>query len=101
MVDSAHRPGLGAAGLEASGAWCRTRSGFAAQPPTFIVDVRDWVPRKLAALRCHRTQMGADNPFARLDAADAQRCSASSSSAVRDRRQAVRCSNRCETSLVD
>ena len=28
------------------------------------IDVRDWVPRKLAALRCHRTQMGPNNPFA-------------------------------------
>jgi LmbE family N-acetylglucosaminyl deacetylase len=26
--------------------------------------VRDWVPRKLAALRCHRTQMGHNNPIA-------------------------------------
>ena len=36
--------------------------GDGAKPPTFVVDVRDWVPRKLAALRCHRTQMGAEQP---------------------------------------
>lgn len=38
--------------------------GLATVAPTFIVDVREWVPRKLAALRCHRTQMGPNNPFA-------------------------------------
>ena len=47
--------------------------GDAAGTPTLTVDVRDWVPRKLAALRCHRTQMGAANPFTRLDQAEAQR----------------------------
>ena len=26
-----------------------------------------WVPRKLAAIRCHRTQMGADHPFDHID----------------------------------
>ena len=38
--------------------------GAAAKPPTFSVNVRHWVARKLAALRCHRTQMGRDNPIA-------------------------------------
>jgi LmbE family N-acetylglucosaminyl deacetylase len=38
--------------------------GHCAKPPTFVVDVRDWVPRKLAALRCHRTQIGPGNPIA-------------------------------------
>ena len=47
--------------------------GDAAGTPTLTVDVRDWVPRKLAALRCHRTQMGPANPFARLDQAEARR----------------------------
>jgi len=37
--------------------------GEHAKPPTLVVDVHDWVPRKLAALRCHRTQIGPDNPF--------------------------------------
>jgi LmbE family N-acetylglucosaminyl deacetylase len=47
--------------------------GQQAKPPTLVVDVRDWVPRKLAALRCHRTQMGPDNPFERIDDAQARR----------------------------
>jgi len=38
--------------------------GDSAKPATFVIDVRDWAPRKLAALRCHRTQMGANNPIA-------------------------------------
>jgi len=38
--------------------------GAGAKPPTFSVNVRRWVGRKLAALRCHRTQMGRDNPIA-------------------------------------
>ncbi|HUK34295.1 MAG TPA: PIG-L deacetylase family protein [Vicinamibacterales bacterium] len=37
--------------------------GEQAKPPTLLVDVHDWVPRKLEALRCHRTQIGPDNPF--------------------------------------
>ena len=44
-----------------------------AKPPTVVVDVGDWVPRKVAAVLCHRTQMGTDNPFMRLDPADARR----------------------------
>ena len=47
--------------------------GDAAEMPTFSVDVRDWAARKLAALRCHRTQMGPHNPFAWIDEADARR----------------------------
>lgn len=37
--------------------------GLHAEPPTFVVDVADWVPQKLAAIRCHKTQMGAGHPF--------------------------------------
>jgi N-acetyl-1-D-myo-inositol-2-amino-2-deoxy-alpha-D-glucopyranoside deacetylase len=48
--------------------------GLIARTPTLTVDVRDWVPRKLAALRCHRTQMGPANPFTHLDQAGAERC---------------------------
>lgn len=40
--------------------------GHAARAPTFVVDVRHWAARKLSALRCHRTQMGSDNPIAWL-----------------------------------
>jgi LmbE family N-acetylglucosaminyl deacetylase len=42
---------------------------------TFVVDVRARVPRKLAALSCHRTQVGPDHPFARIDEAEAGGCS--------------------------
>jgi N-acetylglucosamine malate deacetylase 2 len=47
--------------------------GDAAQPCTLVVDVRAWAGRKLAALRCHRTQMGARNPIAWLDVAGVRR----------------------------
>ena len=47
--------------------------GFEAQPPTFVIDVRNWVGRKLAALRCHRTQIGPQNPLAAIDEAAARR----------------------------
>jgi N-acetyl-1-D-myo-inositol-2-amino-2-deoxy-alpha-D-glucopyranoside deacetylase len=46
--------------------------GLAAKPASFTVDVRDWVPRKLEAIRCHRTQMNAGNPFATLGDAEAR-----------------------------
>lgn len=46
--------------------------GAAADPPSFVVDVRDWVSRKLKALRCHRTQMGATNPFTCIDEREAR-----------------------------
>ena len=35
--------------------------------------MREWVPRKLAALRCHRTQMGTNNPIAWIDEDEARR----------------------------
>ncbi len=47
--------------------------GVETEPPTFVVDVRNWVGRKLAALRCHRTQMGPHNPFVWIDEAEARR----------------------------
>src|SRR3954467_5417398 len=47
--------------------------GDGANPPTFVIDVRDWAVRKLAALRCHRTQMGPNNPMAWLDEEEARR----------------------------
>jgi LmbE family N-acetylglucosaminyl deacetylase len=47
--------------------------GDSAAPPTFAIDVRDWAPRKLAALRCHRTQMGQNNPIAWIDENEARR----------------------------
>ena len=47
--------------------------GAYAKPPGFVIDVRNWVPRKLAALRCHRTQMGPNNPIAWIDEEEARR----------------------------
>ena len=47
--------------------------GFEAEPPTFVIDVRHWIGRKLAALRCHRTQMGPNNPMAWIDEDEARR----------------------------
>jgi LmbE family N-acetylglucosaminyl deacetylase len=48
--------------------------GAGAKPPTLSVDVRRWVPRKLAALRCHQTQMGGrGHPMAWIDEEDARR----------------------------
>jgi LmbE family N-acetylglucosaminyl deacetylase len=46
--------------------------GSGAKPPTLSVDVRHWVPRKLAALRCHRTQLGARHPIACITDDDAR-----------------------------
>jgi LmbE family N-acetylglucosaminyl deacetylase len=47
--------------------------GDYAKPPGLLVDVHDWVPRKLAALRCHRTQIGPDNPFQHITDEQARR----------------------------
>lgn len=37
---------------------------------SLTIDVRPWVRRKIAALRCHRTQMGSRNPIAWIDEDD-------------------------------
>lgn len=47
--------------------------GLEAEPPTLVVEVADWVPRKLAAIRCHRTQMGSGHPFDQIDEATARK----------------------------
>jgi LmbE family N-acetylglucosaminyl deacetylase len=47
--------------------------GLAAESPTIVVNVGPWVPRKLAAIRGHRTQIGVGSPFAMLTDADAVR----------------------------
>jgi LmbE family N-acetylglucosaminyl deacetylase len=47
--------------------------GLHAAAPTLLVDVGAWVPQKLAALRCHFTQMGSDHPFDVLSVDDARR----------------------------
>jgi LmbE family N-acetylglucosaminyl deacetylase len=47
--------------------------GLEAESPSLVVEVGDWVPRKLAAIRCHRTQMGAGHPFDQIDETEARR----------------------------
>jgi LmbE family N-acetylglucosaminyl deacetylase len=47
--------------------------GLHAPPPTFVVDVADWVTRKLEAIRCHHTQMAAGHPFDDIADANARR----------------------------
>jgi LmbE family N-acetylglucosaminyl deacetylase len=47
--------------------------GLATEPHSLAVDVTEWVPRKMAALRCHHTQIGPNNPFAQLGTAEATR----------------------------
>jgi LmbE family N-acetylglucosaminyl deacetylase len=64
-----------AAGAEGSSFWGIAADAFGdhAKTPTFVVGVREWTARKIAALRCHKTQMGRNNPFAWIDAGQAQR----------------------------
>jgi N-acetyl-1-D-myo-inositol-2-amino-2-deoxy-alpha-D-glucopyranoside deacetylase len=47
--------------------------GLHALPPTVIVDVQPWVAQKVAAILCHKTQMGSGHPFDQLEAAEAER----------------------------
>jgi LmbE family N-acetylglucosaminyl deacetylase len=47
--------------------------GICARPATITVDVANWVPSKLAAILCHRSQMVDGHPFAGLCEADARR----------------------------
>jgi LmbE family N-acetylglucosaminyl deacetylase len=47
--------------------------GDYAIPPSFVIDVAAWVPRKLAALRCHRTQVGPNSPFRHITDDQARR----------------------------
>ena len=47
--------------------------GHESPPPSFRVDVRAWARHKLAALLCHRTQMGPASPFVWIDEGDARR----------------------------
>jgi LmbE family N-acetylglucosaminyl deacetylase len=65
IVEAAHTKGGAPAD---SSFWGIAPDAFGdyAQSPSIAVDVRNWVPRKLAALRCHRTQMGRNNPIAWL-----------------------------------
>jgi LmbE family N-acetylglucosaminyl deacetylase len=47
--------------------------GLHAHPPTVVVDVQRWVHQKVAAILCHKTQMGSGHPFDQLEPADAER----------------------------
>jgi LmbE family N-acetylglucosaminyl deacetylase len=47
--------------------------GIAAELPTLVIDVSAQVPRKLAAILCHHSQMGEGHPFSQLTEADAVR----------------------------
>ncbi|HUR32751.1 MAG TPA: PIG-L family deacetylase [Vicinamibacterales bacterium] len=47
--------------------------GKYALPPSVVVDVSDWVPRKVLAICAHETQMGQVHPFSNLSADDARR----------------------------
>jgi N-acetyl-1-D-myo-inositol-2-amino-2-deoxy-alpha-D-glucopyranoside deacetylase len=47
--------------------------GVATEPPTFVIDVERYVDRKLAALRCHATQLGPHHPLTWIDQADVRR----------------------------
>ena len=49
------------------------RSATLAKPPTLAVVVNDWVPRKLDAIRCHRSQEGLGHPFEKVTSEEAQR----------------------------
>ena len=57
------------------GFWSLTPDAFGlhAQPPTVVLDVRPWVDRKLAAIRCHTSQVGLADPFGLLDRQQAER----------------------------
>jgi LmbE family N-acetylglucosaminyl deacetylase len=47
--------------------------GILAKPPTINVDVSQWVPKKIAAILSHRTQMGVGHPFDQIGEDDARR----------------------------
>ena len=59
----------------AHGLWSLMPDAFgdSAQPHTLAVVVNDWVPRKLDAIRCHRSQEGMGHPFERVTSEEAQR----------------------------
>jgi LmbE family N-acetylglucosaminyl deacetylase len=47
--------------------------GLHAASPDLVIDVTPWVSRKLFAIRCHESQMGAVDPLSLIDEADAVR----------------------------
>ncbi|MSR35095.1 MAG: PIG-L family deacetylase [Gemmatimonadetes bacterium] len=66
LVDAAHLRG---GAHDGGGLWGINPDAFGvhAPAPTLRIDVAPWVDRKLAAIRCHRTQLGPGSPFAWLD----------------------------------
>ena len=72
IVDRAKARG-GPRHRRASGVWCPMPSVSKRRRRLWSWTCADWVPRKLAAIRCHRTQMGSDHPFDQIDEADARR----------------------------
>lgn len=72
VVDAGYSHG---AASDSGGLWGVSPEAFgvAAPTPDFRVDVRPWIERKLAAIRCHLTQVGVGSPFAWIDAEEAGR----------------------------
>lgn len=72
LVDAAVASGWAA---PEKGFWSLTPDAFGlhARPPSVVLDVRDWTSRKLAAIRCHRSQIGAGGPFGDIDEEHARR----------------------------
>ena len=57
------------------GFWSLTPEAFGlhAEEPTIVVDVADWVPRKMAAILAHKSQMGQGHPFEQVNEETARR----------------------------
>jgi N-acetyl-1-D-myo-inositol-2-amino-2-deoxy-alpha-D-glucopyranoside deacetylase len=72
VVDAARARG---GAPDGGGLWGISPDAFGDQAPapTLRIDVGPWVERKLAAIRCHRTQLGPGSPFAWIDETDARR----------------------------
>ena len=72
LVDAAHARG---GPRDGQGLWGISPDAFGVSTPapTLRVDVRPWIDRKLAAIRSHRTQVGAGSPFVWIDESDAAR----------------------------
>jgi LmbE family N-acetylglucosaminyl deacetylase len=72
VVDAAAARGWTA---PSNGFWSLTPDAFgdSAAAPNIVVNVEPWVPRKLASIRCHKSQMGAGHPFMSIEDAEARR----------------------------
>jgi LmbE family N-acetylglucosaminyl deacetylase len=72
LVDEVERPESLSAATPLLGVANPDAFGVAAAPPSLIIDVSAWAQRKLAALRCHRSQING-GAFARMTSSDALR----------------------------